>query len=306
MDDARQMNLSELESGKSRDCAVDRLMAEIFRALDQRRIPEELLLRLARSEPETLHYCIDRMSDPDMSREEGAALTRILQRTGWIQKLMDALFSVDRETAVRVAAVLQKAERGLDLKLAVHLQSENPGIVMRSLELIEVIGNSRRLVPVLFGLLAHEDPRIQSKAALVVEKMDHDFLYTRQLLRHSDGRVRANALQAIADRADPETVEFLRQGAADVDHRVRSLAAVGLCRIGDPLGWQILSTMIQDSRVAERRSAAWAMGRCGSKETLAGLETVARNDSDERVRALAERGIRSIRQRIAGQDTPPS
>jgi HEAT repeat protein len=308
MDDVLGTNLPELEAELegSQKGDFDKLIAEAIRTADQRRIPPELLLRLARSEAESLRYCIRRMAASNLSRSEEASLVRLLHRTGWVQKLLDALLFTDPETAATVATVLQRAERGLDLRLAAHLQSEDPSIVMRSLELVEVIGKSRQMVPVLFGLLGHDDPRIQSKAALVVEKLDHDFLYTRQLLRHSDARVRANALEAIADRADKRTIEFLRQGAEDADHRVRSLAAVGLCRIGDPLGWKILLKMIQDPRVIERRSAAWAMGRCGTIESLPGLEIAARDDADERVRELASQGIQRIRERAARQNADPS
>ncbi len=308
MDDALETNTTEVtaELEESPSCDLDRLISEAMRASDQKRIPPELLARLARREEEALQYCIRRLSDPDLSRSEEASLTLLLQRTGWLKDLLNALLQADPQVAETVAGVLERTERGLDLKLAVHLQSENTSVVMRSLQLIEVIGKSRQMVPVLFGLLSHDDPRIQSKAALVVEKLDHDFLYTRQLMRHSDARVRANALQAISDRADPRTMEFLRQGAEDGDHRVRSLAAVGLCRIGDPLGWEILFKMIQDPRVSERRSAAWALGRCGTIESLPRLESVLRDDTDERVRVLAGQSIQRIRERTAMRNAEPA
>jgi HEAT repeat protein len=170
---------------------------------------------------------------------------------------------------------------------------------MRSLELLEVIDMSRQLVPILFGLLSHEDPKIQSKASLVVQRLDIEFVYTRRLLQHSDARVRANAIQGIANRADPRSLVYLRQGGEDPDHRVRSQAAIGLCRIGDPAGRQILFRMIQHPSAVERRSAAWAMGNCGTFESITLLEMAVRNDPDERVRELAARGIREIQERAS-------
>ncbi len=301
MNDLPEPNMPDTtaESEESRNGGIERLMAEAIRVSDQGRIPADMRVSLARSEEEVLQYCIRRLSDPNLTRPEEASLVRLLERAGWVQKLLDALLSTAPATAATVAAVLQRTERGLDLRLAVHLQSRDSGLVMRSLQLIEVIGKSRQMVPVLFGLLGHDDPRIQSKAALVVEKLDHDFLYTRQLLRHSDARVRANALQAVADRADARIIEFLHQGIGDTDHRVRSLAAVGLCRIGDPQGWQILLKMARNPSVAERRSAAWAMGVCGTIDNLPGLEALACGDADERVRQLAHEGVRKIRERAA-------
>jgi HEAT repeat protein len=295
--DLIKMTEPVFERNETRKSDLEDLILEAMRAVDERSIPQDLLARLARRQKETLQHCIERLADPNVSRWEEASLARLLQRTGWIQKFVDSLLFAPPRTAAAAAGALQRTERGLDVKLSTHLQSDDPGVVMRSLELIEVVGKSKQLVPVLFGLLGHEDPRIQSKAALVVEKLDLDFLYTRQLLRHSDARVRANALQSIADRADPRTAQFLRQGAGDADHRVRSLAAVGLCRLGDQLGWQILSRMIRDPRSVERCSAAWALGRCGTIESLPGLQSIALNDVDQRVRELAVQSIQRIRAR---------
>ena len=281
---------------------LDKIISEAMLAGDQGRMPADLLIRLTRFEEETLRCCIRRLADPNLGEPEGASLVRLLDRAGLVQKMMDNLLTADRQSATAVAAVLQRQSRGLDLKLASHLQSDDPAIVMRSLELLEVIGQSKQLVPVLYSLLSRDDPKIQSKASLVVQKMDKEFVYTQKLLRHSDARVRANALEAIAGQADARALEFLRHGAEDPDHRVRSLAAVGLCRIGDALGMQILSRMIRNPSVLERRSAAWALGTCGGLEDLPRLESAANNDRDQRVRELAAEGIRKIRARAAEKD----
>ena len=247
---------------------IGRVIARAIQAMERGWIPPDLLLRLVLSADETIQYCIRRMTDPNLCKSEGASLARLLQRAGLIQQSVDALLAIDRQSALAVAAVLDKGELGLNLRLAAHLQSANPSVVMRSLELLEVIDMSKQLVPILFGLLSHEDPKIQSKASLVVQRLDIEFVYTRKLLQHSDARVRANAIQGIANRADPRSLAYLRQGGEDPDHRVRSQAAVGLCRIGDPAGRQILFRMIQHASAIERRSAAWGLGRCGTFETV--------------------------------------
>jgi hypothetical protein len=270
--------------------------------MEQGWVPHDLLRSLALSGGETVEYCIRRMADPDLPASEAACLVRLLQKAEMIPKMVDALLTIDRKSARAAVTVLGKTERELDLRLVAHLQSENPGLAMRSLELLEVIDMSKRLVPILFGLLSHKDPKIQSKASLVVQKVDDDYVYTRRLLQHSDARVRANAIQGIADRADERSLVYLRRGAEDPDHRARSQAAVGLCRIGDPAGKQILLRMIQDPNAVERRSATWAMGSCGALEDVLLLEQVARSDQDERVRELAEQGLQRIRERAAKLD----
>ena len=286
----------EVESG-----SFGKVIAAAMTATRQGGISPDLLRGLARYEDETLQYYIRRMSDPNLSQSEEASLARLLQKAGLIQKLVDTLLVTDRRSAATVAGVLQRTERWLDRRLAAHVQSENPSVVMRSLELLEAIDVSKQLVPILFGLLSHSDPKIKSKAALVVQKLDNNFVYTQRLLRHSDARVRANAVEALAGRADARAHEFLLQGAGDPDHRVRSLAAVGLCRVGNPLGRQLLFRMIQDPSVIERRSAAWALGMWGTFECLQALESAARDDVDIRVRELAAEGIQRIRERAALQ-----
>jgi len=197
---------------------------------------------------------------------------------------------------------LQTAERGLDLKIAPFLQSEENAVVMHSLELLEVIAESKQIVPLLFGLISSDNPKIQSKAALIIQKLDSEQAYTRRLLQHPDARVRANALQGIVDRANDQGGEFLLQGLADTDHRVRTLAAVGLSRLGDPQGLQTLFRMLRHPKPIERRSAAWGLGVCGNASALPRLEVLARGDPDERVRELAAQACQKITERAKAEE----
>ncbi len=278
----------------------------MLQAVQQGRMPSDALLRFARAhETETLRYCLSRMTEPDLGFLEEAAISRFLMQAGLVPQFIESLISLDRESAQHLAQKFQHAERGLDLKIAPFLQSEDDRVVMRSLELLEVIGENKQLVPLLFSLINSDNPRIQAKAALIIEKLDVDRAYARRLLQHPNARVRANALEAIADRADERGIEFLQQGLADADHRVRTLAAVGLARIGNPAGLQTLWKMARHNLPIERRSAAWGLGACGGAAVLPRLELIARTDPDERVRELAEQGCERIRARLR-QDEPKS
>jgi len=280
-----------------------RQLQEMMEAVQQGRTASEVLLRFTHAhETETLQYCIHRMTEPGLSLMEEATISRFLQQAGMVQQFVESLLSLDRGSAQNLVRKLQNAERGLDLKIAPFLQSEDDAVVMRSLELLEVIGESKQLVPLLFSLINSENPRIQAKAALVIQKLDTEHAYTRRLLQHPDARVRANALEAIADRADEQGAEFLRQGLADTDHRVRTLAAVGLTRLGNPVGLQVLWKMARHNLTVERRSAAWGLGACGEASVLPRLELIARTDPDERVRELAAQGCQAIRSRL--QEVP--
>ena len=270
----------------------------MMEAVNEGRTPSEVLLRFARShEHDTVRYCIHRMTEPDLSLLEEMMIARLLQQAGLVQQFVGVLLSLDRQAAQNLALKLKNAERGLDLKIAPFLQSEDNAVVMHSLELLEVIAESKQIVPLLFGLISSDDPKIQSKAALIIQKLDSEQAYTRRLLQHPDARVRANALEGIADRANAQGAEFLLQGLTDTDHRVRTLAAVGLSRLGDPQGFQVLLRMLRNPKPIERRSAVWGLGVCGNPAALPRLDLVARGDPDERVRELAAQACQKITER---------
>ncbi len=277
---------------------AQRLLSTI-EAVQQGRATSDVLLRLVRShEAQTLQYCILRMTDPAISLLEEMLIVRLLQQAGMVQQFIESLLSLDREAAQNLARKLQNAERGLDLKIAPFLQSEDHSVVMRSLELLEVIGDSKQLVPLLFALVSSDNARIQSKAASVIQKLDTENAFTRRLLQHPDARVRANTLQTIVERQSNQGLEYLQQGLTDPDHRVRTLAAVGLSRLGDPAGMQLLLKMLRHPDSIERKSAAWGLGACGNASAIPRLELMARTDPDERARELAAQACRKISERL--------
>ena len=298
--------MSDADDKQAESTSDDAALAEFserlvstMEAVQQGRTTSDVLLRLARShESQTLAYCTRRMTEPGLTLMEELIIVRLLQQTGLVQQYIENLLSLDREAAQNLVRKLQNSERGLDLKIAPFLQSEDHTVVMRSLELLEVIGESKQLVPLLFSLINSESPRIQSKAALIIQKLDTENAYTRRLLQHPDARVRANTLQAIVERAGEQGPDLLRQGLADPDHRVRTLAAIGLSRLGDPAGIQALLKMLRHSNAIERKSAAWGLGVCGNAAVLPKLEIMARSDPDERARELAAAACQQINGRL--------
>ncbi len=283
---------------------AQRLLSTV-EAVQQGRTTSDVLLRFVRShEAQTLQYCILRMTDPGVDLMEEMLIVRLLQQAGMVQQFIESLLALDREAAQNLVRKLQSAERGFDLKIAPFLQSEDHSVVMRSLELLEVIGDSKQLVPLLFSLINSDNAKIQSKAAAVIQKLDTENAFTRRLLQHPDARVRANTLQAIVERQSNQGLEYLQQGLTDPDHRVRTLASVGLSRLGDPAGMQMLLKMLRHPASIERKSAAWGLGVCGSASTIPKLEVIARTDPDERVRELATQACRQISERLEGSASP--
>ncbi len=290
---------SQDQTGTPRTSDIGKAIADAISALRQGAMTPETLLRIASSrQSETLQYCVQRLADPSLRVSEEVVIAKLLQETGMVAQFIESLLSVAPEDARMMVGRFQNSDRGFDMKLAVYLQSNDPNVVIRCLELLSTIGENKQLVPLLFALLEHKEARIRSKAALVIQKFDTELTFSGMLMRHKDAQVRANALQTLIERSDPRVLEFLRMGAADPDGRVRTLAAVGLAGTGHPLGMVILSQMIRHRNPADRRSAAWGLGTCNSSDALRLLETAA-SDPDQEVREISNAGLLALRERSA-------
>jgi HEAT repeat protein len=279
----------------------EKIMAAALLAVRQDRMPQELLLELCQTrQNESLRYFTNRLCDPDLDPRDEETITRMLNQAGMTSRLVESMVMLDVQAASMLARRIAPSEPDLDLKIAQCLRSTDVDLVMRSLELLESIGANRRLLTQLCSTLNSGPPKAQSKAALLIQKIDTELAYTRQILEHKDPRVRANALQAIAERADPRGLEFLMQGTTDADNRVRTVASVGLVRLDQPLGMRTLVKMIRDPNPIERRSATWGLSVCGNESAVPLLTHLSRSDDDPRVRELAAAALTNIRGPVEG------
>ncbi len=272
-----------------------KVISAALRAVRQGRMPAELLIDLVLERTdEALQYFVREMSRADLDGQDEEVIARALQQSGTTHQLTESLFSLEKVAAGILARRLKKLDAGLDLRVAVYLKSADAQTTMRALELLEEMEVNRQLIPLLFSLLSAETPQVQSKAATLLQKLDTDLVYARRVLQHTDPRVRANALQAIADRSDSRSIELFKECVSDPDNRVRTLAAVGLARTKNPLGMKVLREMLLDSSSIERRSAAWGLGACGDAAARGLLDGASRSDPDARVRELAAAGLQRI------------
>ncbi len=280
----------------------DRSLSQGVRDVREGCMTVQILLRLARTRDEyAVQYCLRRMADPNLDAWEEQLLARVLQRSEAVQELVSSLANLDPEYTEVLARVFRHADEGWQTKVPVHLHSPDVSMVLRLLDLLEKTEDCRGLLPLLFALLTLDAPQIQSKAALLIESLDRELAYTRRLLRHPIARVRANTVEALVQRNDSRARDYFRQCTTDPHHRVRVLAAVGLCRAGDPLGWEILTNMIQHPTPIERRSGVWGLGMCGSSQHLRLLDKLEQTDPDPRVRQLAA----NSRERISNHENDP-
>lgn len=105
-------------------------------------------------------------------------------------------------------------------------------------------------------------------------------------LTDADVAVRANSAWALGRMRNPDSAQPLTRALGDADASVRAASVTALARIGTDDA--VLLRILREDRSPEvRRTAAWALQRSRSSESVAGLIAAMRNDQDEDVREMA-------------------
>jgi HEAT repeat protein len=169
----------------------------------------------------------------------------------------------------------------------------------RGLVILEGLGSTARLIPVLIQFLRHHDARARSKAALLLGLTPTQGLIER-LMRDEDPRVRANFLEGLTadvrlwSRGTVDLRPLLRQALNDSNNRVVGNALVGLHRCGEHRDIvRHLARMVQHPEAAMRATAAWVMGQTGEKRYTDVLRHLAR-DTNPMVRRNALRSLEAV------------
>jgi hypothetical protein len=163
------------------------------------------------------------------------------------------------------------------------------------MDLVRRLRWSDRVELELLEAAASSDAHVAAAAiaTLAVATTDTARQALRAALRHADGRVRANAAEAIARRRDAESLALIEPFLGSRHARLRANAVVAFVRdVGG--GFGPLAAMLQDADPRHRRSAAWAAGRSVCTEAADLVRRLARNDESADVRQAAERSSRLL------------
>jgi HEAT repeat protein len=114
-----------------------------------------------------------------------------------------------------------------------------------------------------------------------------------RLCTDADARVRAAAVQALAELADPRTLPLLRARLADSDGYVRELSAVGLGELGWAVAGAALLGALRSEHPELRFQALAAAAESGEPQLAAHVIRMF-GDSDPYVRACAVAAARSL------------
>jgi hypothetical protein len=218
---------------------------------------------------------------------------------GFIVKLTDPRH-FSRTQMVELCKRLMETDPLLDVRLAHQLPGYHndgpelkPEVVVAVLDILDQISPRERLVLVLTHLTRHKDPRIASRAALLLGRRVSNPRWVECHLADPDDRLRANVVEGLWGVDSWSAREALEECLRDGNNRVVGNALVGLQRLGDPKVPESLKRMLQDKRPGFRSTAAWAMGTIGALEFEAPLKA-ALDDADEGVRKSVRRALEAL------------
>ena len=167
---------------------------------------------------------------------------------------------------------------------------------MRGLQIIEELSCAQDLREVVSAMTSHDDPRIRSKAVLLLAQLvsPPPGVLVDRALGDTDPRVRSNAIEVLEYQRQSDYVPLLtqRSRASFARERANAIKALGSMKV--TLAAPALQAMLRDRRADHRVSALWAMKELGMWNLLADVADLARSDANLRVRRYAQAVIKSV------------
>jgi HEAT repeat protein len=179
--------------------------------------------------------------------------------------------------------------------------------VFRGLDVLGGILDENRLVTLLRPFLRSSDPHIASKCVLVIGRQSRNMAWLLGIMNESDERIRANLIQAIWKRKEPEVELVLRNAVGDPHPRVAANAVYGLYLLGIDAWIDGLERLVGSDGAAFRKSGIWMLKSSGAHDAPARLKRLIR-DTDADVRRAAFNALVHLREngpkKAAAMDAP--
>ena len=211
---------------------------------------------------------LDLLKSADDSRGSQYLISVLADSHLLVQALSDLALS--KAEAVSLAQAAVQAGVMADVLIAKHLMEvahdiENicPPPIQRVIDVLAEIADGGRVLPLLMTLVRQKNPYLQSKAVLMIGRLNHNVKWVQSRLAEPDPRVRANAVEALWGVDSEEARKLLRSASRDSHGRVAGNALIGLYRLGDHTVIPELMKMAESESRRFRTSAAWVMGETG-------------------------------------------
>jgi HEAT repeat protein len=157
------------------------------------------------------------------------------------------------------------------------------------------MGDQSRLIRLLRPFLKSSDPQIASKCVLVLGRQSSSTEWLSGIMTETDGRVRANLIEALWKRKEPEVELVLRNALRDLHPRVAANAVYGLYLLGVGAWVEGLERLVGSRDAKFRISGIWMLKLSGAPDAA---ERIKRHigDTDPDVRRAAFDALKHLRE----------
>jgi HEAT repeat protein len=171
---------------------------------------------------------------------------------------------------------------------------------VKAMQIIHELALAEPLVQTLIQLCTDANPRIRSKAVSVLGEVPAaaSAVLMERLLNDPDARVRANVVEVLEHRGDPQFVPALAQRAHTAGGRERANAIKAMHRMKVGTAGAQLLQMLRDERPDHRISALWALRQIGWWQLINEVGQLAKSDGNVRVRRYALGVLKNVAEMI--------
>jgi hypothetical protein len=213
--------------------------------------------------------------------------------------LCDPGAPLDRSLAT--ARQMMRSEPSLDVELAKLLPGREDGGAtvslnqsMRALEILDAISAGGRILMLISHLARHPEPRLRSKAAVIIGRRVRNITWIEKHLEEGDVRVQANIIESLWHEALPQCEAIFLRYRHSPNNRVAGNAVYGLCLRSHREARAALVAMAAHAESRFRGTAAWIIGKT-AEAAFTDLLRPLLTDTDQRVRNAAFRALAKIR-----------
>jgi hypothetical protein len=203
--------------------------------------------------------------------------------------------------AIRQAKLLMERSSAFDFSFARFLQLQlsaaNPRLptIIRGLEILGAITAEANVPTLLRFFLRAGIPQIISKCALILGRRCPNVDWIGRLMADQDGRVRANLIEALWDRAaEPDINAIFKRALKDRHQRVIANAVYGLFLSGYEGYSPEIDRLVTGGDPAFRKAGVWVIKSIGGADAISRIRPLIL-DSDASVRKAAFAALTALR-----------
>ncbi len=212
-------------------------------------------------------------------------------------KLWESWPRLDSEHRLAAGRALIKIDPTFHAALHDKLCLPDPLAKTRALSIITELNQGLLLQDLILRLSRDDDPRVVASAIKALGAADPQRVLPtiEAALEHEDERIRANAVEALAQLDTGKHAERLVSLTEEQEpNRARANAIQALMQMNAGQALQALSHMLSDPRAEHRASALWLVEAMGIAEVARDVAEMSITESDPTIRERAGRVVQNL------------